>query len=165
MSANERLTRTKRLGTGRDASSANSPRRSEMDKTSKNLPVGLRKPWQWVQPMNRAELTQRLLEAREYAVPERERENLCSCAYEELRKKETMMDWQPIETAPKDGSSFLAWVGNWMTVAHWHRHQQCLATNGPTYERYPADEMPTHWMPLPNPPNRQGATTTEKGTT
>ena len=61
--------------------------------------------------------------------------------------------WQPIETAPKDGSVFLACVGNWMTVAHWHRSQQCLATNGPTYERYPADEMPTHWMPLPAPSN------------
>ena len=61
--------------------------------------------------------------------------------------------WQPIETAPKDGSVFLACVGNWMTVAHWHRSQQCLATNGPTYERYPADEIPTHWMPLPAPPN------------
>lgn len=50
-----------------------------------NLPVSLRKPWAWVQPKNREELIQRLLEAREYAVPERERENLCSMAYEALR--------------------------------------------------------------------------------
>ena len=67
------------------------------------------------------------------------------------------MEWQPIETAPKDGSTFLVCVGNWMTVAHWHRQQQCLATNGrPIYARYPADELPTHWMPLPEPPNARG---------
>ena len=48
--------------------------------------IGLRKPWVWVQPKDRAELIQRLLEAREYAVHERERENLCSCAYEELKE-------------------------------------------------------------------------------
>ena len=49
--------------------------------------IGLRKPWSWVQPKSREELIQRLFEAREYAVPERERENLCSMAYEALRKE------------------------------------------------------------------------------
>lgn len=49
-----------------------------------NAILGLRRPWQWVQPKDRAELIQRLLEAREYAVHERERENLCSMAYEAL---------------------------------------------------------------------------------
>ena len=55
------------------------------DEEEKRGPIGLRKPWQWVQPKNRAELIQRLLEAREYAVPDRERENLCSMAYKALR--------------------------------------------------------------------------------
>lgn len=50
--------------------------------------IGLRKPWAWVQPKDRAELVQRLLEAREYDVPPRERENLCSMAYEALRDED-----------------------------------------------------------------------------
>jgi hypothetical protein len=66
------------------------------------------------------------------------------------------MNWQPIETAPKDGTRFLApsidgrtvtiglwsdqWGGYWddLTVGHlngqWH---------------------PTHWMPLPPPPEAE----------
>ena len=46
--------------------------------------VGLRKDWKWIQPKTRAELLQRLAEARDYAVNERERENLCSCAHLEI---------------------------------------------------------------------------------
>lgn len=61
-------------------------------------------------------------------------------------------DWQPIETAPKDGKSILVVNGNWIVTAHWHRSQQCWASCGPTYERLPWDEQPTHWMPLPEPP-------------
>ena len=57
--------------------------------------------------------------------------------------------WQPIETAPKDGSSFLACNGNWQTVCAWHRHHHCWVSNGPFYARYDPDEQPTHWMPLP----------------
>lgn len=60
--------------------------------------------------------------------------------------------WMPIESAPKDGSCFLACCGNWVTVAHWHRVQLCWATNGPNYSRYPHDEQPTHWQPLPPAP-------------
>jgi Protein of unknown function (DUF551) len=59
------------------------------------------------------------------------------------------MMWKLIESAPKDGSSFLAYVGQWMTVCHWHRQQGCWASNGPIYSPYPPDEQPTHWMPLP----------------
>lgn len=43
-------------------------------------PVGLRDPWQWVEPANHANLVQRLQEAAEYNVPARERELLCSVA-------------------------------------------------------------------------------------
>lgn len=60
--------------------------------------------------------------------------------------------WQPIETAPKDGTFFLAWNGNWRGVAQYFE---------PAYEDDPiwVDETtefihppPTHWMPLPPPP-------------
>ena len=44
------------------------------------IPIGLRKPWRWVQPQTTTELINRLIEARDFNVHERERENLCSVA-------------------------------------------------------------------------------------
>jgi hypothetical protein len=43
-------------------------------------------PWTWVQPKNRDELLTRLADARDLNLPERERENLCACAYTEILK-------------------------------------------------------------------------------
>lgn len=62
-----------------------------------------------------------------------------------------MSEWQPIETAPKDGTSFLACVGIWQTVCHWHPHGHWSSV-GAVYSPYPSDEQPIHWMPLPEPP-------------
>ena len=62
------------------------------------------------------------------------------------------MRWQPIETAPRDGSSMLLCVGQWFTVGCWHRAGSFWVTNGPTYSRYPVPEQPTHWMPRPEAP-------------
>lgn len=61
-----------------------------------------------------------------------------------------MNDWQPIETAPKDGTRVLV-NSHWMDatgkrlgveIAHWREegYWQCL------------ERQPTHWMPLPDPP-------------
>lgn len=58
--------------------------------------------------------------------------------------------WQPIETAPKDGSTVLGYTPN-ESVAygdvfyereqeHWARLPDCFSVR------------PTHWMPLPDPP-------------
>ena len=41
---------------------------------------GLAVPWTWIQPRSDAELIERLKQGAEYAVHERERENLCSVA-------------------------------------------------------------------------------------
>jgi len=65
------------------------------------------------------------------------------------------MEWQPIETAPRDGTRvLLSKVGSTEVVSgYW---------NGIRYEDIPVDEwltapggwrrQPTHWMPLPEPP-------------
>lgn len=57
--------------------------------------------------------------------------------------------WRPIGEAPKDGSTIIVRSGNWIVTAHWHRHQQCWASCGPSYDRLPADEQPTDWQPIP----------------
>ncbi len=75
------------------------------------------------------------------------------------------MEWQPIETAPKDGDPILIYkpdermVGEYTMSAYWDDDQEgwvpvggihrlgyrSSATN--SYQGYP-----THWMPLPEPP-------------
>ena len=75
------------------------------------------------------------------------------------------MEWQPIETAPKDGKSIIAYFpwGNFVCVAWWTSRS---AGNKPgprwilSYGRSAgvrplcgsAHQEPTHWMPLPEPP-------------
>lgn len=71
-----------------------------------------------------------------------------------------MSDWQPIETAPKDGTAFLA--TGWdrgssggcrhTVVAYWDK--EC----GFLEEGHPYDSNLTYldyWMPLPSPPEDQ----------
>lgn len=70
--------------------------------------------------------------------------------------------WQPIETAPKDGTRFLAVCGTGQTrLVRWADYGG---------DRYPIgdspgtiwDDHPTHWMPLPPAPDR-GLRIAEKG--
>ncbi len=72
-----------------------------------------------------------------------------------------MTEWQPIETAPKDGQYVLLYGPNLSRRPHgqvvaayfeyqieyWHVEDGKF---GPYPLRGPA---PTHWMPLPEPPN------------
>jgi hypothetical protein len=81
------------------------------------------------------------------------------------------MTWQPIETAPKDGTEVLGyWFGNdvpIISVILWRGHRypdnpwrnalsdsatrgwgQCHLPDGKLTWR----QGPTHWMPLPEPP-------------
>jgi hypothetical protein len=68
-----------------------------------------------------------------------------------------MTDWQPIETAPKDGSVIDLWTscGERVPDAKWTRHMGWViwgtdSFESPGWERvFPS---PTHWMPLPAPP-------------
>jgi hypothetical protein len=68
------------------------------------------------------------------------------------------MEWQPIETAPKDGGPFLAFAAsdhharaNYFGIAQW-------ADADPDFYNtvagwfWPFAIRPTHWRPLPAPP-------------
>ena len=75
--------------------------------------------------------------------------------------------WQPIETAPKDGTPVLAWPcqvmsgggedGDWIDAAYVTRwidyrpHDNTFGWQEASGERYAIFE-PTHWMPLPELP-------------
>ena len=68
-----------------------------------------------------------------------------------------MMEWQPIETAPKDGSVIIVWYfsplfARWCYVGKgekkgWASQDYWLSDD---FEEY----KPTHWMPLPQPPTK-----------
>lgn len=62
-----------------------------------------------------------------------------------------MGDWQPIETAPRDGRKILGYDGGF-TIVNWDNCFELWEVE-PTAE-YENDliRYPTHWMPLPEPP-------------
>lgn len=59
------------------------------------------------------------------------------------------MSWQPIETAPKDGSRVLLWSKHWSAS---HTGQFYGNWWSSFYEIGPFHSPPTHWQPLPTPP-------------
>jgi len=81
--------------------------------------------------------------------------------------------WQPISSAPRDGTQFLALVSNgWHALARapqnldWP-YQWWLSSDRQSYpvvETHPDDTdwsqsytmLLTHWMPLPPPPEQEG---------
>lgn len=66
---------------------------------------------------------------------------------------ENIGDWQPIETAPKDGTRILLWGdlpdwdGCFYEVGYWDE----------SIGGFTCDVEPTHWQPLPKPPAIQQA--------
>lgn len=72
-----------------------------------------------------------------------------------------MDKWQPIETAPKDGSMLLVYgrpfsddgqgYAKAAHVAWWEDSDECW-----TPQSHAAWTEPTHWMPLPEPPTDAG---------
>lgn len=87
------------------------------------------------------------------------------------------MTWQPIETAPKDGTRILCYFPDEfamhnnlfaeerkkmnqemfkiLTVA-WNYYGWELDPDGSTEFRYTIEGKPTHWMPLPEAPKKEG---------
>ena len=60
--------------------------------------------------------------------------------------------WQPIATAPKDGTRFLAWeAGTQRSAIIWRR-----SAGWDTDAFYMDPVAFTHWMPLPPPPAQEG---------
>ena len=64
-------------------------------------------------------------------------------------------DWQPIETAPRDGT----WIWCWHEEKRWKRvGMRCKASgprwyySGTGFNAEYADDAPTHWRPLPAAP-------------
>lgn len=75
------------------------------------------------------------------------------------------MEWQPIETAPRDGTEILAYRRDaGVFTIHFvapadmivsDDEEPCwFSLNGDDL----TDDMPTHWMPLPKPPRTASAT-------
>lgn len=73
---------------------------------------------------------------------------------------EGMAQWLPIETAPKDGTWFLAYRvlrhSTHIQSAHWHTdavfgRKKVLGGEGWCYSE--SEGFPTHWMPLPPAPS------------
>ena len=84
------------------------------------------------------------------------------------------MDWQPIETAPKDGIEILGWRGDCgILLIRWDAPENFMSDGeceqlGESAERYDwlyadfvsggrleGSESPTRWMPLPSEPNAE----------
>ena len=72
------------------------------------------------------------------------------------------MNWQPIETAPKDGSDILVFFrgsqGNKsrQVIAMWEDDKKDVQTyDGFWIDAHVGEIIPnvTHWMPLPEPPH------------
>lgn len=60
------------------------------------------------------------------------------------------MEWQPIETAPKQGRMILCWDGSHINKGYHSARGWCVAHNS----NYKGGFKPTHWTPLPDPPNK-----------
>lgn len=64
------------------------------------------------------------------------------------------MNWQPIETAPKDGAEFLGWSNGSYHVVQSHGFERSEGGhawfNGDVYVYL------SHWQPLPAPPTLEG---------
>lgn len=66
------------------------------------------------------------------------------------------MEWQPIETAPKDGSAILIGGIGGVDRARWGWEAPWIDgwwTDGHRSDAEGPDFTPTHWQPLPAPPS------------
>lgn len=76
-----------------------------------------------------------------------------------------MSEWQPIETAPRDGSDILLWLAasndpadpiGEMVVGYWLAYARAFSFAVDINGKHIVAGSPTHWMPLPKPPGGEG---------
>lgn len=69
-----------------------------------------------------------------------------------LARRGAAMQWRPIETAPRDGTEFIAYRpdAGVFTAGYDDEQDVWFASHG--YEDI-TDDLPTRWMPLPLPPS------------
>jgi hypothetical protein len=97
----------------------------------------------------------------------------CTCGViQNWSRRLRMMEWQPIETAPKDGTVVLlfcpaSWDTNGVRVAFWYPGEVNPPDGAPDGDAGWYDdetgshpmtlhyEEPTHWMPIPDPPKQE----------
>ena len=78
---------------------------------------------------------------------------ICPEAADRIEELEAKLAWQPIETAPKDGTEIivgasLPWHGWRCDMVAWDKNRTMWwDNNGLPYQ-------PTHWMSLPAPPSQ-----------
>lgn len=75
---------------------------------------------------------------------------------------EKLGEWQPIETAPRDGTAILTFPH--YRVSHWAEADETMSEDGcfvgrwdDGFEAYWCLAKVTHWMPLPSPPKTEAA--------
>ena len=61
-----------------------------------------------------------------------------------------MSEWQPIETAPKDGKQIIITDGLYSVVGHWHR-KKCWVVSWTLdpFDDGIDDAGPVYWAPMP----------------
>jgi len=76
-----------------------------------------------------------------------------------------MTEWQPLETAPRDGTIILLACGDVVSLAFWHQtydetKRKATAGWAAIWSSCPQAEpltKATHWVPLPVPPTLEAA--------
>lgn len=91
--------------------------------------------------------------AHQHRAPIRRRER-CNLGHQHIVVGSTspgaVPQWQPIETAPKDGTPVLAWDEGAVCIVTWVSGDS-IDPDG-WYDVRRLDPAPTHWQPLPAPP-------------
>ena len=63
-----------------------------------------------------------------------------------------LVEWQPIETAPKDGTKIWLYYEGTAYWGHWYQHRAVSGWITDVFDCAMYDFRPTRWMPLPAPP-------------
>jgi uncharacterized protein DUF551 len=86
------------------------------------------------------------------------------------QNEESVEGWQPIETAPKDGSNIMLYYPlegldkSWERIVfcYWSERENNWVWSGRACRTFSRGFQPTHWMPLPEPPNERVLTDADR---